>query len=132
MPPIFTHIAFLVTDLNRSISFYEKYCGLKIYKDKRKRGGSYVWLAPPVEEGKKPKFSFVLSEDKDVDPVDHIGFQCNSKKEIDQIAELAQKDGCLEDGPIDYGGSVGYYILLRDPDGHIIEFTFGQDLEGVH
>ena len=132
MPPVFTHIAFLVSNLSRSISFYAKYCGLIVYKDKREKGGNYVWLSPPVEEGKRPKFSFVLSEDPDVQPVDHIGFQSSSKQEIDQIAQLAKTEGCLEDGPIDYGGSVGYYVLLRDPDGHVIEFTYGQGIEGVH
>lgn len=132
MPPIFTHIAFLVTDLDQSIEFYKRFCGLTVFKDKRAQGGSYVWLAPPTESGKNPKYSFVLSEDSVVERLDHIGFRCDSKQEIDRIAETAKTVGVLEDGPVDYGGSVGYYVLLKDPDGHIVEFTFGQDLEGVH
>jgi len=26
---------------------------------------------------------------------------------------------------------VGYFAMVRDPDGHLIEFTFGQPLKGL-
>jgi hypothetical protein len=26
---------------------------------------------------------------------------------------------------------VGYFAMVRDPDGHVVEFTFGQPLKGL-
>jgi catechol 2,3-dioxygenase-like lactoylglutathione lyase family enzyme len=132
MPPVFTHIAFLVRNLDRSIAFYQKYCQLTVFLDRREEGRTHVWLAPPTPEDQAPPFALVLSQDEMVDLIDHLGFRCQTKEEIDQIAQMAKEDRCLEDGPEDYGGSVGYYVLLRDPDGHVVEFTWGQNLTGIH
>jgi hypothetical protein len=35
------------------------------------------------------------------------------------------------EGPTDYGGSVGYFALVREPSGHLVEFTHGQPLKGL-
>jgi hypothetical protein len=35
------------------------------------------------------------------------------------------------DGSIDHGGSVGYIALVREPSGHLVEFTHGQPLKGL-
>jgi len=29
------------------------------------------------------------------------------------------------------GGSVGYFVILREPGGNLVEFTFGQPLLGL-
>ena len=29
------------------------------------------------------------------------------------------------------GGDIGYVAMLRDPDGHVVEFTFGQPIAGL-
>jgi len=39
--------------------------------------------------------------------------------------------GTLVEGPTDYGGSVGYFAVVREPSGHLVEFTFGQPLRGL-
>jgi hypothetical protein len=40
--------------------------------------------------------------------------------------------GILVEPPRDAGGSVRYFTMLRDPDGHLVEFTNGQPIEGLY
>ena len=37
--------------------------------------------------------------------------------------------GCLLKPPEDSGPPVGYWALLRDPDGHTLEISYGQELK---
>jgi len=41
---------------------------------------------------------------------------------------LLRSDGVLELEPRDAGPIVGYFCMLRDPDGNSVEFSFGQAL----
>jgi catechol 2,3-dioxygenase-like lactoylglutathione lyase family enzyme len=63
--------------------------------------------------------------------IDHFGFQCESRAEVDRIAELARQQNILAEPPADLGGVVGYFAMVRDPDGHLVEFTAGQPLKGL-
>ena len=63
--------------------------------------------------------------------LDHFGFQCESRAEVDRIVAQARQQDILVQPPIDAGGVVGYFAMVRDPDGHIVEFTFGQPLKGL-
>ena len=47
------------------------------------------------------------------------------------IAERARVNGNLGEGPVEYGGSVSYFAIVREPSGHLVEFTFGQPLRGL-
>jgi len=73
----------------------------------------------------------VIVQDEVKARLDHFGFQCDSREEVDRIAEQAQERNILVEPPTDVGGIVGYFAMVRDPDGHIIEFTFGQPLKGL-
>jgi len=90
-----------------------------------------VWLGPVVADGEDPAFVLVMVQDAVKARLDHFGFQCDSRAEVDQIAELARSQDFLVDPPTDVGGVVGYFTTIRDPDGHLIEFTFGQPLKGL-
>ena len=63
--------------------------------------------------------------------LDHFGFQCDSRAEVERLAELALTQNILVQPPLEVGGVVGYFITVRDPDGHLVEFTFGQPLKGL-
>ena len=63
--------------------------------------------------------------------MDHLGFQCDAREEVDRIAERGRGLGILVEPPTDSGGSVGYWALVRDPDGHLVEFTHGQPIRGL-
>ena len=126
-----THITIMVSDLQRAVDFYGAVCGLQVVRDRRREGGGTVWLGYPPAQGEDPLFVLVLMEGEVTNRMDHFGFQCDSREEVDRIAHEAQARGRLVYAPTDSGGSVGYWTILRDPDGHMIEFTCGQPLKGL-
>jgi catechol 2,3-dioxygenase-like lactoylglutathione lyase family enzyme len=129
--PRWTHITINVSDIDRSVDFYTGICGLSIVRDRRKEGRHNVWLGPAITAGEDPAFVLVMVQDAVKAHLDHFGFQCDSREEVDSIAELARSQNLLIDPPTDIGGVVGYFTTIRDPDGHLIEFTFGQPLKGL-
>ena len=131
MPPRWTHITINASDLNRSVDFYTSLCGLSIVRDRRLEGRHNVWLGPATPSGQDPTFVLVIVQDEIKAKLDHFGFQCDSRDEVDRIAELARRRNILIEPPVDLGGVVGYFTMVRDPDGHLIEFTFGQPLKGL-
>ena len=126
-----THLTATVSDLERSVEFYSGVCGLSVVRDRRTEGGSTVWLGPPPAPGQQPTFVLVLMRGEVTNRLDHLGFQCDSRDEVEAIAKEAERLGILEYAPTDSGGSVGYWTMIRDPDGHLVEFTFGQPLAGI-
>ncbi|HEX8844020.1 MAG TPA: VOC family protein [Pyrinomonadaceae bacterium] len=126
-----THITITVSNIDRSISFYSALCNLSVLRDRRLEGGGTVWLGPVPPAGEDPTFILVLSQGEVTDRLDHFGFQCESKEQVDAIAEEASRQGILVYPPQDSGGAVGYWTLIKDPDGHSVEFTFGQPLKGL-
>ncbi len=131
MPPRWTHITINVSDIDRSVDFYTSICGLSIVRDRRREGRHNVWLGPSPLDNEDPAFVLVMVQDEVKARLDHFGFQCDSRDEVAQIAELARKHNILVEPPTDIGGVVGYFTTIRDPDGHLIEFTFGQPLKGL-
>ena len=129
--PRWTHITINVSNLERSIQFYTSLCGLSIVRDRRPEGRHNVWLGPLPLPNKDPVFVLVLVQDEVKIRIDHFGFQCESREEVNQIAELATEQNILAEPPQDLGGVVGYFTMVRDPDGHLVEFTAGQPLRGL-
>lgn len=131
MPPRWTHITINTTDIERSVEFYTSLCGLSIVRDRRLEGRHNVWLGPKTNPGEDPVFVLVIVQDEVKARLDHFGFQCDSREEVDRIAELAREQDILVEEPTDIGGVVGYFVMVRDPDGHFVEFTYGQPLKGL-
>jgi catechol 2,3-dioxygenase-like lactoylglutathione lyase family enzyme len=131
MPPRWTHITINCSDIDASVEFYTSICGLTIVRDRRQEGRHNVWLGPPMATDEDPSFVLVMVQDEVNVRLDHLGFQCESREEVNQIAENAGARNILVDPPTDVGGVVGYFTTIRDPDGHLIEFTFGQPLQGL-
>ena len=129
--PRWTHITINCADLDRSLAFYTKLCGLTIVRDRRLEGRHNVWLGPATNAGEDPLFALVIVQSEIKFRLDHFGFQCDSRAEIDQIAADARARDILVEPPTDLGGIVGYFTTVRDPDGHLVEFTFGQPLKGL-
>ena len=126
-----THITLPVTDIEGSIGFFTNVCGLAVVRDRRLEGGTSVWLGPQPEAGTDPHFVLVVHRGAVREPLDHFGFQCGSRDEVTAIAERARASGTLVRGPTDHGGSVGYVAIVREPSGHLVEFTCGQPLKGL-
>lgn len=133
MAVAFTHCAMHVADLDESIAFYERYCGMSIVKEHGEGSSRVVWLASP---GAEKTFVLVLlgggpKRDQGADDMTHYGFGVASREDIDKIAAKAKDDGLLHWAPRDYAPPTGYLCGVKDPTGYIIEFSYGQPL-GPH
>lgn len=130
MKPRFTHVALLVSDVDKTADFYIKHCGLKVLQRRvdPKTGYRSVWL------GENLNFVIVAfeSDNKPIQsitkPLSHLGFALNSREEVDEIAKLAEKEGLLKYGPVYFDEVVGYICEVLDPDRNSVEFSFGQKL----
>jgi catechol 2,3-dioxygenase-like lactoylglutathione lyase family enzyme len=118
-----THIALPVTDLDDSADFYECYARMQIVH----RRAGVLWLSD-----KTRPFVLVLIESPSVlhplRPMAHLGVACESRDEVDRLAARARAERCLISGPADAGAPVGYWAFLRDPDGHTVEVSYGQQV----
>jgi len=130
MTPVFTHCALHVGDVETSIDFYRRYCGMKEVHSHGTASERTVWIA---EEGRETDFVLVLvsggSKQKRAEgDMTHYGFAVASRAEIDEIAARAREEGCLYWVPLELPPPVGYLCAVEDPDGYIIEFSYGQPL----
>jgi lactoylglutathione lyase len=118
-----THVALAARSLEDSVAFYETYAGMHVVH--RRHG--VLWLA----DGTRP-FVIVLIETaaavQPVLPPAHLGVGVPSRERVDALCELARRTGCLLRPAEDSGPPVGYWALLRDPDGHTLEIAHGQDV----
>jgi catechol 2,3-dioxygenase-like lactoylglutathione lyase family enzyme len=118
-----THVALPVTDLEASIAFYARYASMQVVHRRR----DVVWLS----DGTRP-FVIVLIQTGRVDdpllPVAHLGVGCASRGDVDRLCEQARAEDALVDGPQDHGPPIGYWAFLRDPDGHTLEISYGQEV----
>ena len=96
----------------------------------RRSGGQVAWLAEP---GRESTFIIVLigggaGAQQPETVYDHLGFALASREAVDAIAALAADEGRLVWPPREEPYPVGYYCGIRDPDGKLVEFSYGQPL----
>jgi lactoylglutathione lyase len=126
-----THIALPAHDVQASITFYTSYAGMRVVHDRldeQNTTGRVVWLA----DGTRP-FVLVLAQtslpvEHPLGPFAHLGIALPSAAAVDELARRAEADCCLRSTAIDYGPPAGYLCMVSDPDGHIVEFSFGQEV----
>lgn len=123
-----THIALQVRSVDRSAAFYARFCGMKIVHDRTSDGLRVVWLGWGEDP---PAFVIVLIEkpyELNRQPEwQHIGMAVASLSEVDAIHACAVQDGVGGTWPpVDAGAIVGYYCGIPDPDGNMVEFSYGQ------
>lgn len=130
--PHLTHIAFRVKDMDASVAFYRKYCDLSVVHTRaQKDSGSRVsWLAET--DANPPAFVLVLYQDGNppvrTSDFNHLGYALPSRDAVDRYAALAREDGILTLGPKYMDDIVGYIANVTDPDGNIVEYSYGQVL----
>ncbi len=130
MTAVLTHLALAVRDLDASVGFYRRFCGMEIVADRGVGDDRVVWIAEP---GRERELIFVLMVGKgrpaqDTLDYSHVGFALNSREAVDRIADQARAEGCLRWPATDEPYPVGYFCGLDDPDGNVVEFSFGQPL----
>jgi len=134
---IWTYIALHVRSLDASVAFYTRYANLRVvdqHSDRSSTGMEVTWLSDrsPTEE-----LSFVLQEgtpspnarpQPPLGPISHLGFAVASRREVDDLAAQAKKDGLLKFDPTFLNPHAGYVCIVSDPDGNRVEFSYGQAL----
>ena len=124
-----THIALPVSNIERSIEFYSTYAGMEVVhrRTNTEENMSVVWLSD-----KTRPFVIVLLETESVHPVlspfAHLGVGCPSREHMNILCNQARLEGVLIEEPTDSGYPVGYWAFLRDPDGHTLELSYGQEV----
>lgn len=125
-----THVAMHVTDFDACISFYQRYCGMLVCHSREDEGSRVVWLSEP---GKEREFIIVMIDGGEgplqaIDDFSHLGFAVESSERVDELASNAKSEGRLVWPPRREAYPVGYYCGVRDPNGSIVEFSYGQPL----
>jgi catechol 2,3-dioxygenase-like lactoylglutathione lyase family enzyme len=107
-------------------------CGLGIVHERTASSGEgrVAWMAA---RGQERTFVIVLlpggpGAKRAEGDFSHIGFAAQRAQEIDEMAEVGRSRGCLLMEPVDEGYPVGRFVCLSDPDGNIVEFSYGQPL----
>lgn len=123
-----THVALPVTDLDHSLAFYAAHANLRLVHQRDSETGPRVaWIG----DGTRP-FVVVLIETAVVDtplrPLGHLGVGCATPERLLELCELARAEGVLASDPRDDGPPVGIWAFLRDPDGHTLELSYGQEI----
>jgi catechol 2,3-dioxygenase-like lactoylglutathione lyase family enzyme len=124
-----THIALPVSNVERSVEFYATYAGMQVVHRRidEETGVVVVWLT----DNTRP-FVIVLIQSDSVHPVlsplAHLGIGCQSREHMDRLCDQARSAGVLSHEPKDSGYPIGYWAFLRDPDGHTLELSYGQEI----
>jgi catechol 2,3-dioxygenase-like lactoylglutathione lyase family enzyme len=124
-----THVALPVSDLARSLAFYQRYAGMQVVHERvdGAAGNRVAWVSD-----KTRPFVIVLIEVGEVKhallPIAHLGVGCASREEVDRLAADAKAEGLPCFGPVDYGYPVGYFAMISDPDHHTLEVSHGQEV----
>lgn len=131
-----THIAFAVKDIEKTIDWYQRFTHLTLLQRGQDEDGMNAWIgdASNVQspfvlvvgqffDGHDP---FAPAVHPPMGPFAHIGIELPSKEAIDEIAERARAEGCLAFGPRLMPKQIGYICFVKDPDGNTIEFSYDQ------
>jgi len=126
-----THVARPTRDIDAAIEFYRDLVGLHLVHQREDDGVRVAWLG---EEPRGNGFVLVLlgvPPEREPHPhfADHLGYDVASRGEVDDIAERARSRGILAEPPTDGGEVVGYYCMIEDPDGNLVEFSYGQPID---
>src|SRR5262249_30766470 len=106
------------------------FAGLHVVHDRCDDGVRVVWLS---ERAAEPEFVIVAitltPAQADFPPrLAHFGYDLPSRDAVDEVAARARAAGILEQGPLYAGPIVGYFCMLHDPDGNLVEFSHGQPI----
>ena len=122
------HIAMMAADIERTARFYCEWAGMEIVHDRRAPGHTHrvIWVRRTDDPA---GLIIVLIENENAYPpgrMDHFGFHVSSRTEVDALAERARAAGILVEAPQYAGPVVGYYCMIEDPDGNLVEFSCDQ------
>ncbi|MEZ5321962.1 MAG: VOC family protein [Microthrixaceae bacterium] len=127
-----SHVALPVADVDVSIAFYERFAGMSVVHRRVDDDVAVAWISDHTRP-----FIVVLLGTTERDAVAtlggwaHLGVGCASRDEVDRRLADAAAAGFRVLPAVDAGPPVGYYGIIKDPDGHNLEVAYGQHVEAV-
>jgi len=121
--PTITHVALTVSDLNRSVPWYESLFGAKPVLDEDTGPFRHVvWLVGGTLVGLHQFPALKSSEPFDERRIglDHLAFACANRAELEQWEARLNELGVANGGVVD--ASYGSGLSFRDPDNIALEF----------
>lgn len=140
--PRWTHVGLPVSDLERSIAFYERLTEMVVVRREDRGDLRSAWLSNPGQV--QTPFVLVLGEFHGefgarfgvptdgrkipiLTPWAHLGIEVPTRADVDRIAARAHEIGSPPRWePVDMGGGIGYSAAIDDPDGNVVEFAHDQ------
>jgi len=121
-----SHIAFTVSDLDRSAAFYDLVLGFMGYTRWPTVAGQAKWKKPGVGIVLIYTASTDRAHDRTAPGLHHYSFEADTRAEVDALhALLVANDVTILDAPADYAYTKGYYaVFFADPDGLKLELYF--------
>jgi len=125
---IVNHINLRVSDLKRSMAFYdpimkflgyEKVAKFGFYRLPDRIGDVYLSRVPLKDRGKK-------TYDREAPGLGHLAFNADSREQVDGFYNLlVEIQASVLDKPTEYNYSPGYYaVYFEDPDGMKLELAY--------
>tara|TARA_B100000941_G_C28378598_1_gene486067 strand:+ start:504 stop:899 length:396 start_codon:yes stop_codon:yes gene_type:complete len=126
-----THLALPCHDLEKTIQWYERFTRLKLIHQREDSGAKVAWIQA---DDKSIFIVFLQSPDSKepkaiLSPFAHLGIEMESEEEVNAIAEEGRHQGCLAWEPRQEPDPVGYVCALSDPDGNLVEYSYGQSIK---
>ena len=122
------HLALECRDISKTIQFYQRYAEMEVIHDRFEHGVRVTWIRNrPDRNG----LILVLIQGPEAPKtgkgaMNHLGFHVASSSNIDLISKMADSDNCLVEPAKNGGEILGYLCIVRDPDGNLVEFSYGQ------
>jgi len=123
-------VLFKVKDADLSIRFYSEYLGLTAIVDQKDaEGARWVWMRF-LENPHAPLYVFFEDsqwkkpEKAPETSFQRLGFRMTDLDPVEEVSERAKKENCLVEAA-HYGGHLrGYFCVVQDPDGNLLEFSY--------
>jgi lactoylglutathione lyase len=127
--PEWHHVLFKVKDADQSIRFYSEYLGMGAVLDQKDADGKrWVWMRFS-ENPYAPLLVFLEDTQLKTIPaasnsLQHFSFRVADMKPVEEISTKAKAGNCLKEAA-NYGGHMkGYFCVVSDPDGNLLEFSY--------
>ena len=122
------HLALECRDISKTIQFYQRYAEMEVIHDRYEQGARVTWIRHRRDRN---GLTLVLIQGPKVPKtrkglMNHLGFHVASCPEVDLISKMADSEDCLLEPAKNGGEILGYYCIVADPDGNLVEFSYGQ------